>query len=45
MSLLLHCIVYIPLAMVIGAYVWVNRAALKEALSALLLKLKRKFGL
>ncbi len=44
MSILLHCIVYVPLAMAVGAYVWVKQAALKAALSGLLLKLKNKSG-
>jgi hypothetical protein len=44
MSILLHCAVYIPLTMAIGAYAWVKQAALKEVLASLLLKLKRKSG-
>jgi hypothetical protein len=44
MSILWHCLVYIPITMAAGAYVWVKRVALKEVLSALLLKLKHKSG-
>jgi len=44
MSILWHCLAYIPVTMAAGAYVWVKRAALKAVLSALLLKLKYKSG-
>jgi hypothetical protein len=44
MSILLHCVIYIPLTMIGGAYVWVKQATVKEVLVGLLSKLKRKSG-
>lgn len=42
MSVLLHLVVYVPVTMAAGAYVWVRRAELQTALRAVITKMQGK---